>query len=115
MDRQLIPDDDVAHLLDLVGFRFRTLRLKVQDFSDAHPGEDVMAALRPDPEPECLQKVTQIAKADIRVGCPSEHLGQDARMSTHVQRLACGLRLDPGPSNDFEFTGRRRRSGAMRG
>jgi len=41
---KLVPQYDPANLFDLIGFGFRTYRLKIEDFFNTRFREDVMTA-----------------------------------------------------------------------
>jgi hypothetical protein len=57
----------MARLLDLVGFRVPAFGLKVQDFFDPFPGEDVVTTTDTLRKAQTLEQVTEPSKRDIRV------------------------------------------------
>jgi hypothetical protein len=64
---------DFAHLLDLIRFRQRVPRLKVENFRDALPSKDVVAALGSLGKAEPRKERAKIAKANVRVrGTPQD-------------------------------------------
>jgi hypothetical protein len=72
---EFIPDDHVPYLPDLVTLRSSAgKRLKVEDFDDTFPREDVMAAPNAFAKTEREQKVSQRCESNVVVGVTSKDL-----------------------------------------
>lgn len=67
----MVFDNDVAHLLDLVGFCLPALRLQVQDFFDPIFRKDVVASTNALHKAKTLQKSTESIKRNVGIRGPT--------------------------------------------
>jgi len=80
---------DFTHLLDLIRFRQRAPRLKVENLRDAFPSKDVVAAFDSLNKAEPRKQRAEVAEADVRIrGAPQyskENRFGHAWLFSHVQ------------------------------
>ena len=69
-----ILEDQLPHLLDLIGLGLRALRLQCHNLFDIVTLEDVVAPPDPFCKAESVKELRQLAEADVGVRGASEHL-----------------------------------------
>jgi hypothetical protein len=73
--RQLIPDDQIAYLPHLITFRLSARKwLKVQDFEDVFPGENVVVTTHSFAEPKAEEERAKRIERNVLIRASSQNL-----------------------------------------
>jgi hypothetical protein len=81
---ELVFQDDVADLLDLVGFGFALFGLEVEDFLDVGLAEDVVTAAYAFGEAQGVKQLAELVEGDVIVGVAEEDFDEEFLLLAHV-------------------------------
>jgi hypothetical protein len=87
--REFIPDDHAPYLPHLIALRLSARkRLKVKDFDDTLPTEDVMVASNSLAKPKAQQQASKGLKWNVVIGTAGEDLLEKLVMPDHIPTIA---------------------------
>ena len=88
--RQLIPDDQVTYLPHLIAFRLSARKwLKVQNFDDVFPAENVVVTTHSFAEPKTEEERAKWLEWNVLIRTAGQNLREQLGLPTHVQTIAC--------------------------
>jgi hypothetical protein len=90
---QSILQHNSSHLLDLIRFRLRPLRLQVQDFFNTCPGKDVVITANPLVKPQAAKQLAQLGERDIGIGPSAQDTIQQLIPASHTPPGKVALQL----------------------